>query len=236
MADNFNVNFTPTASPVGLEEKRYGDLQAGYTGAIAGQTSVPRLIDQYDNRYGVPQLQGQIQQGNEQYDYLGNQIRGVKRDIQQGSQESILTQGQLNRMEQSRQAPLLEQQGILGQNLSRMGQNLSTAQSNSSRMVEAEQTQQAKELQPWLQAFSNENILGSMRMTGWSFENQSELSRLLANQQAGITLSEGEKNRMNQLAMAEQSFQNQLKLNSQQNTFARENYQLQNPDPLGLGF
>lgn len=213
--DEFNVNFKPTESPVAKQEGIFGGLNQGYAGAIGGQTKVPQLINQYDTQFNVPQLQQQIQQGTEQYDTLGNQIRGMSQGVQQGAQESIMTQGQLDRVTQARQAPLLEQQNLLGQNLGRMGSNLATAQSNASRMVEAEQVQQQKELSPWLQAFDNENVLSSMRMTGWSFENQSELSRLLANQQAGITLSEGDKNRMQQLAVAEANFQNQLKLNDQ---------------------
>jgi hypothetical protein len=75
-----------------------------------------------------------------------------------------------------------------------------------------------------------------MRMTGWNFENQSELTRLITNSQMGFEMNENEKNRMHQLALEESRFQNTLKSNEQQNTFTKENYQLQNPDPLGLGF
>ena len=96
---------------------------------------------------------------------------------------------------------------------------------NAAKMVSAEQVQQEKELSPWLKQYDNEAILSSMRQSGWTFENQSELSRLLANQQAGITLSEGEKNRAQQLAVAEKNFENQLRLNAQQASLnPKQNY------------
>jgi len=221
MDDKFNVNFSPTASPVKDQQDIYSNLDQGYTGAIQGQEAVPNLISRYDDRFGVPQLQRGLQEGQEMYDTLGSQIRGLSRDVAQRSQESILTQGQKNRMVQAEQAPLLEQQGILGTNLSRMGANLGTAQSNAAKMVEAEQLQQQKELQPWLQKYDNENILSAMRMTGWSTQNEMELRRLLANQQAGITLSEGEKNRMNSLAIAEKGFQAQLEQTKEAGNQAR---------------
>ncbi|MRU32289.1 hypothetical protein FGX02_00775, partial [Xylella fastidiosa subsp. multiplex] len=56
-----------------------------------------------------------------------------------------------------------------------------------------------------------------MRTTGWNFENQSELTRLITNAQNGITLSEGEKNRANDLAMKEKEFENNLKVQNAKN-------------------
>lgn len=225
MDNNFQVNFKPTASPVNQQADIFAGINKGYSDAIGSQTKVPDLITGYDQKYGVPQLQQSIQQGTEQYDALGNQIRNLPKDMAQRSRESIMTQGQTNRAIQAEQAPLLEQQGILGQNLSRQQANLGVAQSNAAKMVSAEQVQQEKELSPWLKQYDNESILSSMRQSGWTFENQSELSRLLANQQAGITLSEGEKNRAQQLAIAEKNFQNQLELNKQQASLnPKQNY------------
>ena len=46
--------------------------------------------------------------------------------------------------------------------------------------------------------------------TGYTTNNQLELDRLLANMSAGVTLTEGEKTRANQLAIAEAGYRNQL--------------------------
>lgn len=208
---DFDVNFRASQSPVNAQADIFSNINKGYSGAIAGQTKVPELITGYGEKFGVPQMQQQIQQGTEQYDALGNSIRNLPRDMAQRSRESIMTEGQTNRAIQAEQAPLLEQQGILGQNLSRQQANLGVAQSNASQMVNAEQVQQEKELSPWLKQYDNESVMSSMRMTGWTFENQSELTRLLSNQQAGITLSEGEKNRASELAMQEKGFAASLK-------------------------
>lgn len=222
-ATDFNVNFTPTASPVNQQADIFANLDKGYAGAIDAQTKVPDLITNYNNQFGVPQLQKQIQTGQEAYDALGNTISNIPTDIAQRSQESILTQGQKDRQVQAESAPLLKQQGVLGQTIARQQTNLGTAQTNAGQMVTAEQAQQTKELQPWLQKYSDESILSSMRMTGWTQENSQELQTLLANQQAGITLSEGDKNRANALALKEADFEDQLKLNSQQASLTPKN-------------
>ena len=207
---DFDINFKPTASPINQQGDIFSNLNEGFSGAIAGQETVPDLMTQYDSKFGIPQMQSAIQQGTEQYDALGNTIQNMPNEIAQRSQESILTQGQKNRQVEAESAPLLNRQGLLGQTISRQQANLGTAQSNASRMISAEQVQQEKELTPWLKQYESENVMSSMRMTGWSFENKSELDRLLANQSAGITLSEGEKARANALSIAEKGFESSL--------------------------
>lgn len=213
----FDINFSPTASPVDAERKTYNDLNSGFTNFLGSQATVPQLTTKYNDQFGIPQLQSNIAKGQEQYDALGNQLAGLPKDVAQRSQESILTQGQKNRVVQAEQAPILQQQNMLGQNINQMGNRLSTAQTNAGNMISAEQAQQTKMTQPWLQAYSNENVLSSMAMTGWTQSNSQELERLLANQKAGITLSEGEKDRANQLAMKEKEFENNLKVQSAKN-------------------
>ena len=226
MANNFDprefdVNFKTTPSPIGLQSDIYGNLNKGYTEAIAGQEKTPQLISRYNDLYGIPQMQENIQRGTEQYDWLGNQIRSMPQQIAQRSQESILTQGQKGRQVQAESAPLLEQQGLLGQNLSRMQTNLGTAQTNAGQMVTATQVDQEKALLPWLKRYDTESIMSAMRQTSWTFENEKELSRLLANQSAGIQLTEGEHSRLNQLAIAEKGFANALKIAEMSNATSR---------------
>lgn len=206
-AHAFDINWKPTPSPVKEQAGIYDDLTKGYAGAIAGQDKTPQLIDRYDTRFGVPDLQTRVQRGTEQSDYLGNQITNLPTDIAQRSRESILTQGQKNRQVQAESAPLYQQKGMIDQNLSRDQASLGVAQTNASRMVTAEQVDQEKELAPWLKKYDTEAIMSGMRETSWTFENQKELDRLLANQQAGVTMSEGERGRLKDLAVAEKQFQ-----------------------------
>jgi hypothetical protein len=215
-ADSQDINWTATESPVKNQTSIYDELNKGYSEAIANQEKTPQLISRYNDLYGIPTMQANIASGTEQYDYLGNQISNMPNSIAQRSQESILTQGQKDRQVTAESAPLLTEQNKLGQTLARQQTNLNTAQTNASAMVTATQVDQQKELSAWLKQYDTESILSSMRMTGWTFENQSELDKLIANQNAGVTLSEGERDRLNALALEERKFENQLKL--QQNS------------------
>jgi len=211
-AREFDVNFKTTPSPVEPQAGLYDKLNTGYAGAIGAQQKTPQLLDRWDTRFGVPNLQERVTRGREDSDFLGNQIRGMPESIAQRSQESILTQGQKDRQVQAESAPLYAQKGMIDQNVSRDTESLGLAQTSSARMVSAEQVDQEKELAPWLKKYETENIMGALRMTGWTFENKSELDRLLANQNAGVTLSNSERDRMNTLAIAEKGFENAIKL------------------------
>ncbi len=205
-----NLNFTPSPSPVGDISNQLNQLLGGYTQAIQNQTPAIDLMSQARDRYGIPQLNQAYFSGLEQFDALGNQIRGVPESVKQGSQESILTQGQLGRISESRQAPLLEQQGLLGQSLGRMGEMLAKAEQFAQTDVGLQQADQAKQLMPWAQAFSNAEILAGMQMTEWSTSNSWELQTLLSKFEAGVQMSENEKNRMHALSMQENEFANTM--------------------------
>jgi S-adenosylmethionine synthetase len=88
--------------------------------------------------------------------------------------------------------------------------SLSGAQNTLNTQMGYEQTDQAKALMP----YQTEQTMLSDRMaretTLYSQDNQNELNSLIAKINAGITLSEGEKSRAQQLAIQEQSY-NQAK-------------------------
>lgn len=229
-----NVSFHGTPSPLPQIQGQFSNLESGYTSAINAQPTVPQLTARYADQYGVPQLQGQVQGQQAQADALNTQINNVPKTIAQASQESILTQGQKDAAVQNMQQPMQQQLSALNTNLTRTQQNLGTAQTNAGNMVQAEQAQQTKQLLPWTQAFSDANVTSSMQMTGWTTENEQQLHVLLANQQAGVTLTESERNNMERLAEQEQQFENTLKTNSAQEKNSENLYKFENPDPLGL--
>lgn len=220
----FDINYQTTPSPVPTQRANADVFNTDFTSFLNSQETVPQIQDRYNNQYGVPDLQNQIQRGTQQYDYLGNQILDMPNSIAQRSQESILTQGQKDRQVQAESAPLLQQQGMVGQNLSRTQQNLGVAQTNVGQMMNAEQAQQLKMTQPWMMKHEDNNILNAAEMTGWTFQNSQELDKLLANQSAGVTLTEGERTRLNQLAMKEKEFENNIKLQQMKNDSALATY------------
>lgn len=229
-----NVSFSGTPSPVPQIQGQYSDLEKGYTGAINGQSTVPQLTSTANDHFGVPQLQGEVQNDQAKEDNLNTAITNAGKTVGQASQQSILTQGQKDAAVQNLTTPLQQQLATATTDQSRAQSNLGTAQTNAGQEVSAEQAQQTKQLLPWTQAFSDANVTSAMRMTGWTTENANQLSVLLANQSAGITLTKDEQDNLNALAQQEQGFENSLKTNAQQEQLGEKSYTFQHPDPLGL--
>lgn len=229
-----DVHFQGTPSPIADIQNQFKTTENGYADTINGQATVPQLTARYNSQFGVPQLQGQVQDLQAQSDTLGSEINNAPKTIAQASQESILTQGQKDAAVQNLQNPLQQQQQNVNTNLTRTQQNLGTAQTNAGQMVAAEQAQQQKQLLPWTQQFSDLNVTTAMQMTGWTTENAQQLQVLLANQQAGVQLTQNEQDHLEQLAQQEQSFEDTLKTNAAQEQNSEKLYQFENPDPLGL--
>lgn len=206
-----DVSFQGTPSPVAAIKNDYSNLEKGYSSAINDQPTVPQLTDRYNTQYGVPQLQQQVQNDQAQADSLNTDIANASKTIGQAAQQSIMTQGQKDAAVQAYTTPLQNRLQTLNTNIGREQSNLGTAQTNAGNMVQAEQTQQAKQLMPWTQAFKDQDVTSAMQMTGWTTENAQQLEVLLANQAAGKELTMNEQNNMERLAEQEQQFENSLK-------------------------
>lgn len=89
------------------------------------------------------------------------------------------------------------------------------------------QTDQAKALQPYQTEAQLMPGIQSLVLSGYNQGNADELSSLLAKQSAGVTLSEGEKNRAQALALAEQQHKYDQENQAAQNAFtlSQPNYQ-----------
>lgn len=219
-ARSMDINFTPTASPIAAQREEFSKYNTDYTNFLAGQETVPQLQDRYSNRYNIPFLQQTNQQQLENMDFLGNAIKAAPASVNSASQNSLLTSGQKDRLVQARTAPLVENYGKIATSQAATGSQLATAESNLNKAISAEQAQQMKMTQPWLQKYDEMNIIQAAERTQWTQTNQWELNRLLSNQSTGVTLSEGQQNRLNQLAMQENAFQNELALLEKQNEYA----------------
>jgi hypothetical protein len=225
------VNFNGSPSPVAGIQGQYSGLEKGYSDAINGQATVPQMTSKYNDQFGVPQLQGQVQNYQAQADDLGSRINMAPKTIAQASQQSIMTQGQKDAAVQNMTQPLQQELQTTNTNLGRAQTNLGTAQTNTGQMVQAEQAQQTKQLLPWTQAFSDQNVTSAMQMTGWTTENAQQLQVLLANQSAGVQLTQNEQNNLEHLAEQEQGFENALKL---QQDKAAHTYTAITPTDVGL--
>jgi len=209
-AKSFDVGFTPTASPLSQQKSDYGTFNDSFSTFLNGQASVPQLQEKYANRNNIPFLQGQADQQNGITQMIGNQISALPGSVNSATSNSLLTQGQKDRIVQSQGAPLQQQFAVASQASGNTNSALNTAQMNQNTAVGQEQAQQLKETQPWLQSYDAMTIANAAQNAQWSQANQMELSRLLANQSTGATLSNAEQGRLEQLAVQEGSFKNAL--------------------------
>lgn len=221
-ASSQDFAFTPTPSPLPAQKAAYNTFNTDFTNFLGGQETIPQLQDRYANRYNIPYLQETAQRQNEAATQVGDQIRALPASVASSSANSMLTQGQKDRIVQSQQAPLMTSYNGLASDANDTSTRLGTAETNLNTAVSGEQAQQMKMTQPWLQKYDATTIQNAAENTQWTQDNQWEFNKLLANQNAGITLSEGDQARLNQLAVQEDAFNNQLDLLDKQNSYALE--------------
>lgn len=226
-----NVSFTGTPSPVPQIQGQYSGLESGYTNAINAQPTVQSMTNTANSQFGVPQLQQQQQADQAKEDSLNTQINNMGKTVGQASQQSIMTDGQKQAAVQNMTTPLQQQLATATTDESRTQNALGTAQTNASQQVAAGSAQETKQLLPWTQAFSDANVTTAMQMTGWTTENSQQLQVLLANQQAGVTLTQNEQDHLEALAAGEQQFENSLKL---QQDSENNSYTAITPTDVGL--
>jgi len=179
-----------------------GDYLTRFTNAVKAQPTMSAMASRIGGELGLPQLQGNATMLRNTLTNLPSTYSGATRGFD-------VNANQLNR--------------IIGQKSSELApavdtaeRSLSDAQNTLSTRLGYEQADQQKELLPYQTEQSLLSERQARESTMFSQENQSELDGLIAKINAGITLSEGEKNRANQLAVAEQSFEHQKQLNEQQ--------------------
>lgn len=219
-AHSFDINFKPTPSVIPEQRKEQNTFNTDFTNFLNKQETVPQIQDRYSNKYNVPYLQQQNQQQMEQMNMLANSLKAIPQSINSASSNSLLTQGQKDRLAQSQAMPLQNQYNTVANAQSMTGQQLGQAEQNVNKAVSFEQADQMKKTQPWMMKYNTMNIVQAAERTEWTQTNQWELDRLLANQQTGATLSEGQQNRLYQLASQENAFHNQLDMLEKQNEYA----------------
>lgn len=219
-AKQFNVGSTLNPFDFNQQRQETGRFLQGFNQALGSQETLPQIQSRLEGQYGIPNLQEQYLREGEALGTIGSQIRGVPESVAGRTRESMVTESQRSNIVNKELQPLLEAYSNLGAINQQTAQRLSIAEQNLNNAAKLELSQQQKELQPWLMGYDSMNIMQAREYTGYTFANSLELQRLLANQSAGITLSENEKNRAQQLAMQENEFNNQIKLLEKQNEFA----------------
>jgi hypothetical protein len=168
------------------------DFLNRYTSAIKGQEGSSAMATRIGNELGVPQLQANAQSLNQTLFNLPSTYSAATtgRDV---------NANQLSRIVGTKQVELSPAAALATQNAQQ-------AQSNLNTRMGYEQADQSKALLP----YQTEQQLLTDRLTrestGYSAANQSILDSIIAKMNAGVTLSEGEKTRAQQLAVQEMQY------------------------------
>jgi len=185
-----------TQNLLGTQNTAISDYMNRYTNAIKGQETMGAMANRIGKELNLPTLKENAYNINKTVNELPATYNAATRGFDVNS-------NQLSR--------------IIGQKTSELTPALNTANNALSNAQSSLDTQmgygvadQNKELLP----YATEKDLLSDRMARetslYSTDNQNELNGLIQKIQSGITLSEGEKARANQLAIAEAGYKNVL--------------------------
>lgn len=184
------------------------DFLGRYTGAIGAQPTTSALAERIGNEVGLPQLQANSRS-------LNQTLFNLPQTYSKATTGYDVNANQLARIIGQKQSELAPSAALASQ-------NALTAQGDVNTRLGYEQADQAKALVP----YQTEQQLLTDRLaresTLYSQNNQHELDSIIAKMTAGVTLSEGEKNRAQQLATAEKSYQTQLALQKQSQGFTSD--------------
>jgi len=169
--------------------KRYSDL-------ISSQGTTSAMAERIGQELGLPNLQKNAFQLQQQvYDLPGMQTKSMLGyDINESQRQRVINQ-KLSELSPLAERATAQQQFAEGQ----LGTRLGYAQSDWARQLMPMQTE--KDLLSEHQA---------REVSLYTADNERELSALITKINAGITLSEGERNRAQQLSIAEKGYQNEL--------------------------
>lgn len=187
---------TLPGAQAGLVAKQAGesnDFLTRLRQGIAGQEGLTHMVQRWGDQFNIPTLQKAVSG-------LTSTLANLPETYSKATRGFDVNENQLNRIVGGKSAALAPT--LAGANAA-----LSGAQQQQQQMIAATQADQAKQLKP----FESEQAILSERwareQTGFTAANGQELDGLIAKMNAGVTLSEGEQDRANKLAVAEKQYQ-----------------------------
>lgn len=162
-------------------------------------SAIPRVRSASEAAFGLPQLRESYLAGNQNIANLQNTLFNIPNTVKQTSTNSLLNEGQRQRLVTAQGAPIERALSQLMPAQANLGQTLNMYEGLSSART-------AMELDPYAKSYDLMTQRQAREMTGWSEQNQTELTRLIQNQQAGLTWTNAEAQRANQLALQEMQY------------------------------
>jgi len=191
-----------TNTLLGNQAGQQSDFLKRYTGAVQGQEGQAAMAQRIGQELGVPTLQKNATM-------LRNTLTNLPSTYSKATTGYDVNANQLSR--------------IIGQKSSELSPMVQTAETSLGNAQNTMNTQmgyatadQAKQLMPYQTEQSLMQDRQAREASMYSQDNQNELNSLINKIQYGVQLSEGEKNRANALAVAENNYQNNLKLQQNQ--------------------
>jgi len=218
----FDVNSSVKAFDFGQQNEQSTDYRNRFSNFLSGLETPEATRQRFENRYGYQDLANQYFDSSRMVANLGNQISAAPENIKARTAGTMTTQAQLSNIQNKEVGDLINTYNQLGAINSQQGQQLAFVEQNLNQAAQLEMAQQQKMMTPWLQEYEDINIQQAREYSGWTFASQLELNRLLSNQQAGLTWSNAEAERANQLSMQENAFQNSLEYMEKSNEYALE--------------
>lgn len=183
---------------------------------------IPQMYQRLSGELMLPDLRKQYQGLSKAATGLSEQIWNVPEMVAGTTRESLVTAPQRQAMTLKAQEPLTEALTRLSPMIQATGQALTSAETELGKRMGYGLEQQQMSLLPFEKGFDLLTQRQAREYSGYTFSNQIELDRLIANLNAGVTLSEGEKQRLHELALKEQDYKNQLDVMKQQSELSKQ--------------
>ena len=176
-------------------------------GAEQAQAKPLEIFEDLESKAGLPQLRKTSETLSGEISSLEDALKGIRGNVQDTSRQSLLTQGQAERLVESRSQPLREQLATTATAAGRVQSSIDRASQGINTKVGLALQGQEKELEPFRQALELQVSQNARMLTGFTADKQQNLTVLLDKLQAGRQLSIAEFNAANQLASEEKEYE-----------------------------
>ena len=177
---------------------------------LGEQESLSAASDRIGKSLGLPQLREEKLRLGEISDDLTSSLFGLPDQIAGTTRNSLVTQGQRQNLIQSKAQPLQSNLARISEAGGRVGARLSSAEAEQSKRLGLAEKDKDRALLPFELGFSLLEQTQAREFAGYEFREQAELDRLVANQLAGVSLSQSERKRLTDLSIKEMGFRNAL--------------------------
>lgn len=215
---------TPTLKPLDLSslpstqsfvQNQFAGEDAALQALIQMMQGQPKPLDLYNQmeaEAGIPELKGASKALSQEVASLEDAIYGVEGQVEGRSQESLLTEAQRQRLVQSLRDPMQEKLTRLGTSLGRIQGRIGEELQGLGTKVGLALKGQEMELEAPKLIYQTLIDRNARSLAGFTADKETALTQLISNWEQGNQLSMLQMQQMHDLALAENSYINNLKM------------------------